>query len=69
MRRHEYPASSQQLSEADANRQTMALASVALLLAIVVVSLIVVRHLRQQFELQDCMISGMTHCEVVIAAR
>jgi hypothetical protein len=61
--------STQELVEADSNRQTMALGSVALLLALVVVSLIVIRNLRRQVELQDCMMVGMTHCEVVIASR
>jgi hypothetical protein len=55
--------------EADANRQTVALAGLAALLALVVVSLFLVKTLHRQSALEDCVISGRTNCDVMIAIR
>jgi hypothetical protein len=69
MRHQRYTILPDEIMQADADRQTVGLAGIALVLALVVVSLFLVRQLRRQSELQDCVLSGMSRCEFVIAAR
>ncbi len=48
--------------QAGANRQTASLAALAVVLALVIVSLLLVRELRSQAAIQDCVMSGSTTC-------
>ncbi len=69
MRHHRYPVLPDEILHADADRQTTGLAAIAVVLALVVVSLFLVRQLRRQSELQDCLLTGTSHCEFVISAH
>ena len=48
--------------QAGANRQTASLAALAAMLLLVVVSLALVRELRHQSTVEDCLLSGRTNC-------
>ena len=52
--------------QAGANRQTASLAALAVVLMLIVVSLLLVRELRSQAEIQDCVMSGSTNCVAAI---
>ncbi len=51
--------------QAGANRQTSSLAALAVVLAIVIVSLFLVRELRSQGAVDDCMMSGRSNCALI----
>ena len=51
--------------EAVANRQTASLAALALMLALVVVGLGLVRVLRHESRLEDCFLAGRSDCAVM----
>ena len=48
----------------EANRQSASLAALAVLLALIIVSLVLVRTLRSDAALQDCIMSGRTNCSL-----
>lgn len=52
--------------EAGANRQTASLAALAITLFLVVVSFALIRELRHQSSVEDCLLSGRTNCGVPI---
>ena len=51
-----------------ANRQTSSLAALAVVLFLVIVSLALIRELRSQAAVQDCVMSGGTNCITVATA-
>jgi hypothetical protein len=50
-----------------ADRQTASLAGVAVTLLLLVVGLFLVRELHNKSMIEDCLMSGRTNCDVVIA--
>ena len=50
--------------QAAADRQSASLAALALMLALVVVGLLLVRILRQESQVEDCLLSGRTNCAI-----
>ena len=52
--------------EEDANRQTRSLAALALLLALVVLGIFLIQHLRQEGEIEDCLMAGRSDCDRLI---
>ena len=48
--------------QAGANRQTASLAGLAAMLLLVVVCLVLVRELRHQSSIEDCLLSGRSTC-------
>ncbi len=46
-----------------ADRQTGGLAAIAVVLALVVVGLALVHHLRRSGRIEDCMMAGRTNCD------
>ncbi len=53
--------------QAGANRQTASLAGLVVALMIVVGGLFVVHALRQKGVIEDCLLSGRTNCDMIIA--
>jgi hypothetical protein len=51
----------------EANRQTASLAGVAITLLLLVLGLFLVRELRAEAVLQDCLMTGRTNCEMIPA--
>jgi len=51
--------------QADMDRQTGSLAALALLLALVVAGLFLIRTLRAEAKAEDCMMSGRSACDVM----
>lgn len=50
----------------DSDRQTSGLAGLALLLALVVVGLILVRRLHHISIIEDCLMTGRSNCDVLV---
>jgi hypothetical protein len=48
--------------EADANRRTAALAGLAIILALAVAAVLLVRELRKESALEDCLMAGRRNC-------
>lgn len=55
-------------SEEEADRQTASLAAVAVTLFLIVLGLFLIRELRAQAELEDCLLAGRTNCVVLSIA-
>ena len=53
-------------SQQEADRQTKALAALALIIALAVIALIVVQHLRREGQIEDCLLAGRTDCDALI---
>ncbi|HKW52080.1 MAG TPA: hypothetical protein VJO12_00190 [Stellaceae bacterium] len=53
-------------SQQEADRQTKALAGLAIVLALAIVALVVVQHLRRQGQIEDCLLAGRANCDVLI---
>ena len=68
MRRVE-PWSAAEDEQAGADRQTSSLAALAVVLAIVIVSLLLVRELRSQGAVEDCIMSGRSDCAIIQESR
>lgn len=49
-----------------ANRQTASLAGLAIVLALVVVGLLLLLHLRREARLEDCLMSGRLNCDALL---
>jgi hypothetical protein len=49
--------------QAGADRQTASLAALALVLALVVLGLVLVRALRQESRLEDCLMQNRSNCD------
>jgi hypothetical protein len=52
-------------SQDEADRQTASLAAVAVTLLLIVLGLFLIRELRAQAMLEDCLLSGRTNCVVL----
>ncbi len=48
------------------NRQTASLAALAILLALVVASLVVMKALDKRDTIEDCLLSGRRNCDAVV---
>ncbi len=57
------------LEQAEAHRQTASLAALAVLLALVVASLFLIRKLSAEAALEDCLMAGRHDCEMILAYR
>jgi hypothetical protein len=53
-------------SQQEADRQTKALAALALIIALAVIALVVVQHLRRQGQIEDCLLAGRANCDALI---
>ena len=53
-------------SQQEADRQTKALAGLALIIALAVISLFVVEHLRREGQIEDCLLAGRPNCDALI---
>ena len=61
MRRVEHWVSAED-EKTGADRQTASLAALAVILALIIVSLLLVRTLRSEALLEDCLLSGRINC-------
>jgi hypothetical protein len=52
--------------EEDANRQTASLAGVAITLLLLVVGLFLVRELHAKAMVEDCLMAGRLHCDLLL---
>ena len=52
----------------DANRQTTGLLGLAMVLALVVVSFYLIKHLHAVGAVEDCLLAGHTNCDLLVAA-
>jgi hypothetical protein len=50
----------------DADRQTKALAGLAVVLALGLVALFVIQHLKTEGEIEDCLLAQRTNCDALI---
>ena len=50
----------------EADRQTKALAALALIVALAVIALFVVQHLRRQAQIEDCLLAGRSNCDALL---
>ena len=50
----------------DADRQTKALAGLAIVLALGLVALFVIQHLKTEGEIEDCLLAQRTNCDALI---
>ncbi len=57
------------LEQAEAHRQTASLAALAILLALVVAALFLMRRLSAEAALEDCLMAGRHDCEMILAHR
>lgn len=55
--------------QAGADRQTASLAALALVLALVVVGLFLIRTLAASSAVEDCLMAGRRNCDAVLAAQ
>jgi hypothetical protein len=53
-------------SQQEADRQSKALAALALIIALALVALIVVQHLRREGQIEDCLLAGRSNCDALI---
>lgn len=53
----------------DANRQTSGLLGLVLLLALVVASLWLVKHLHAVSAIEDCLMMGRSNCDVMVSVN
>jgi hypothetical protein len=53
-------------SHEEADRQTKALAALALIIALAVIALIVVQQLRRDGQIEDCLLAGRSNCDALI---
>jgi hypothetical protein len=50
----------------EADRQTKALAALALILALAILALVVVQRLRTEGQIEDCLLAGRSNCDALI---
>ena len=50
----------------EADRQTKALAGLAVVLALAFVALFVIQHLKAEGEIEDCLLAGRANCDALI---
>jgi hypothetical protein len=53
-------------SQQEADRQTKALAALALIIALAAIAVIVVEHLRREGQIEDCLLAGRSNCDLLI---
>jgi len=61
--RHALSACAEEPPEARANRQTASLAALALLLGLVVLGLVLIRTLRHEGQVEDCLMQNRLNCD------
>lgn len=54
--------------QAEANRVTSSLAAMAFALCLVVVGLFLIQQLAHKARLEDCLLSGRSNCDAMVAA-
>jgi hypothetical protein len=54
------------LAQQDADRQTKALAGLAIVLALAFVALFVIQHLKTEGEIEDCLLAQRVDCDALI---
>jgi hypothetical protein len=59
---------SEDIRRNDANRQTGALAGLAVALTLVVVSFFLVKHLHHTQAIEDCLLAGRHNCDILVSA-
>jgi hypothetical protein len=52
-----------------AERQTRALAGLAIVLALAVAALFLVQHLRREGQIEDCLMAGRSNCDALIKGQ
>jgi hypothetical protein len=50
----------------DANRQTRSLAGLAVILALAVVAIFLIQHLRRESQIEDCLMARHANCDALI---
>jgi hypothetical protein len=50
----------------DANRQTRSLAGLAVILALAVVAIFLIQHLRRESRIEDCLMARHANCDALI---
>ncbi len=60
--RQSIPARRTEDSQVEANRVTASLAGLAFMLALVIFGLLMMRHMRDQARLEDCLMAGRINC-------
>ncbi len=58
---------SETIRRQDADRQTTALAGLAVALFLVVVSFFLVKHLRHTEVIEDCLLAGHNNCDILVS--
>jgi len=53
----------------DGNRQTKALAGLAIALALAVSAFFLFQHLRRESAIEDCLMQGRTNCDTLVNGR
>lgn len=53
----------------DANRQTMGLAALCVVLCLVVVSLFLVKHLHAVGAIEDCLLAAHSNCDILVSVN
>jgi len=66
---HRVGALPERVMQAEADRQTGGLAAMAVLLALVIVGLFLVRTLHRKSSVEDCMLMGRANCELTVVLR
>ena len=56
-------------SQTEANRLTASLAGLGFMLALVIAGLVLVRHMREQSRLEDCVMAGRINCVPIATHR
>ena len=60
------PDHDDQRRQQEKDRQTKALAGLALILALAVIALIIVQRLRAAGQIEDCLLAGRSNCDTLI---
>ncbi|HEY3846500.1 MAG TPA: hypothetical protein VGL95_05250 [Acetobacteraceae bacterium] len=63
---HRRPWLSEDEAQEEANRQTASLAGVAITLLLLVLGVFLVHQLHAKAEVEDCLLSGRTNCDVLV---
>lgn len=60
------PWLSEEEAQEEANRQTASLAGVAITLLLLVLGVFLVHALRDQAQIEDCLLAGRSNCDVLL---
>ena len=64
---HRWTRESDEIRRLDADRQTSALAGLAVALFLVVVSFYLVKNLHHTVVIEDCLLAGRNNCDMLVA--